>query len=220
MENTFTQIKELKLNIDFFPLFALLKLNYSLLTASDYYATSEYMTNLKFQDKEDFGLITVKLKKRIFEYFESNPDTRYNGELIKDREKYLSKKIDDYREKSNLNLNVLRQKLGAEVLTNIEKYKEQKVFYIEAPTGGGKTNMSMIAVRKLLELFPEISKVFYVFPFTTLITQTTKAIKETLGLNDDEIAQVHSKAGFQSKPNKNEEDANYGNEKRNQIDNH
>ncbi|MCD4697573.1 MAG: CRISPR-associated helicase Cas3', partial [Bacteroidales bacterium] len=216
MENTFLQIKELKLNIDFFPLFVLLKLNYSLLTASDYYATSDYMNDLKFNTEEDFGLITVDLKKRIFHHFKNNKETNYNGELIRNPDKYLSANIDDLREISNKNLNFLRQKLGAEVLTNIEKHKEKRVFYIEAPTGGGKTNMSMIAVIKLLEIHSEINKVFYVFPFTTLITQTAKAIKETLGLNEQEIAQVHSKAGYQSKSY---DDAKYGNEHRNQIDN-
>ncbi len=219
MENSFSQIKELKLNIDFFSLFALLKLNYSLLTASDYYATSDYMNDLKFNTEEDFGLITEDLKLRICEYFENNEKAKYNGELIRNPEKYLSKNINDLREKSNSNLNFLRQKLGAEVLTNIGKHKEKRVFYIEAPTGGGKTNMSMIAVIKLLGLHSEINKVFYVFPFTTLITQTAKSIKETLGLNNREIAQVHSKAGFQTKNHDNEEDAKYGNELRNQIDN-
>jgi CRISPR-associated endonuclease/helicase Cas3 len=61
--------------------------------------------------------------------------------------------------------------------------------------------------------------VFYVFPFTTLITQTDKAIKETLGLTNLEVTQVHSKAGFQTKTNDNEEDAKYGNQFKNQIDN-
>jgi CRISPR-associated endonuclease/helicase Cas3 len=208
-----------ELKIDFFPIFALLKLNYSLLTASDYYATSDYMTDLKLNSSEDFGLMTDKLKKRIFEYFENNVKAKYNGELIRDPQKYLSKNMDELKLKSNANLNFLRQKLGAEILTTLKKQKSQKVFYIEAPTGGGKTNMSMIAARMLLELDPEINKVFYVFPFTTLITQTAKAIKDSFGLKDDEIAQVHSKAGFQSKNANSEEDAKYGTEQRNQIDN-
>jgi len=206
-------------DFDFFPIFALLKLNYSLLTASDYYATNDYMNDISYSTEEDFGLITENLKTRLFHNFENNDKTKYNRELLRNTEKYLSKSLDELREKSNDNLNFLRQKLGAEMLTNIEKYKNDKIFYIEAPTGGGKTNMSMIAVRKLLELYPEINKVFYVFPFTTLITQTAKAIKETFGLKDYEIAQVHSKAGFQTKNYSNEEDAKYGKEMRNQIDN-
>jgi CRISPR-associated endonuclease/helicase Cas3 len=207
--------------INYFSLFALLKLNYSLLTASDYLATSDYMNDLRLKTEEDFGLMTKDLKQKIFRNFDNNDKTPWNGELIRNPQKYLSKPIDELKEKDNANLNFIRQKMGAEVLTNIEKHKTEKVFYIEAPTGGGKTNMSMIALRKLLELHPEINKAFYVFPFTTLITQTAKSIKETFGLSDTEIAQIHSKAGFQEKKyaNLNEVDAKYGKERRNQIDN-
>lgn len=206
-------------NFDYFPLFALLKLNYSLLTASDYLATSVYMNDLKLETEKDFGLITNELREKLIQNFDTNQSAPWNGELISNPEKYLSKKLDELLQKSNENLNFIRQKMGAEVLANIEKHKKEKVFYIEAPTGGGKTNMSMIALRKMLELHPEINKVFYVFPFTTLITQTSKAIKEVFGLNDNEIAQLHSKSGFQQKEYDNETDAKYGKEKRNQIDN-
>ena len=220
LENTFKGIKELGLlNIDFFPIFALLKLNYSLLTASDYYATSDYMNGLRFETKNDFGLITQELKEKILNYFANNNKAKYNGELLKKTEYYLSKSLYELEEKSPGNLNVLRQKLGAEVLRNIGIHKNERIFYIEAPTGGGKTNMSMIAIYKMLQIHTEINKVFYVFPFTTLITQTTKAIKDTLGLTENEVAEVHSKAGFQTKNTDNEQDAKYGNERRNQIDN-
>lgn len=208
-------------NFDFFPLFALLKLNYSLLTASDYLATSQYMNSIELKTEDDFGLITSDFKARLIENFDNNKKTPWNGELVRNPQKYTLKAIDEIREQNNKNLNFLRQKLGAEVLINIEKDLHKKVFYIEAPTGGGKTNMSMIAIRKMLELFPEINKVLYVFPFTTLITQTAKAIKDTFQIDDDDhkIAQIHSKAGFQEKKYGNEIDAKYGKEKRNQIDN-
>jgi len=200
-------------NFDFFTLFALLKLNWSLLTAADYYATSEYMNDLKIND---FGLIYGKLKGTIFENFGKCKD--YNKKLIEKQRDYLKinpKQLD----KSSESLNILRQRLGAEVLSGIEKHKNEHIFYIEAPTGGGKTNMSMVAIWKLLELHPEINKVFYVFPFTTLITQTFKSIKETFGLTEKHITQVHSMAGYQTKSNDNEDDAKYGSQLKNQIDN-
>lgn len=56
------------------------------------------------------------------------------------------------------------------------------------------------------------------FPFTTLITQTFKVLKETLGLDDNEIVQIHSKAGNHSKKEQNEDGA-YGIQKENYIDN-
>jgi len=200
-------------NFDYFPLFALLKLNWSLLTAADYYATSEYMNDLKVKD---FGLIDGRLQVAIFKNFEKCKG--YNKNLIEKQQDYLkinTKLLD----KNPENLNLLRQKLGAEVLSGIEKYKNEYIFYIEAPTGGGKTNLSMVAILKLLELHPEINKVFYVFPFTTLITQTLKSIKETLGLTEEHVAQVHTKAGFQTKACENEDDAKYGSQLKNQVDN-
>lgn len=203
-------------NFDYFSLFALLKLNYSLLTASDYLATSDYMNNLKFETETDFGLLTNDLKQKLINNFDTNEDKPYNIDIINNTEKYLNYNIEDLQEKSNDNLNIIRKKMAAEVLTNIEINKEKKIFYIEAPTGGGKTNMSMIALRKLIEIHSEINKVFYVFPFTTLITQTAKSIKETFNLSETDIAQIHSKAGFQIKEYS---DGKYGSELRNQIDN-
>ena len=217
IETAFKSLDEFKIDFDFFPLFALLKLNWSLLTASDYYATSEYMNDIKFETDEDFGLLTETLKQNIYENFTNNKEKKFNRKLIQNHDYYLNYPFDNLQIPNYDNLKILRQKLGAEVLAGIERYKDERVFYIEAPTGGGKTNMSMLAIYKLLQLHTEINKVFYVFPFTTLITQTDKAIKETYGLTGKHVAQVHSKAGFQTKND--DEDANYGNKFRNQIDN-
>ncbi|MBK7873828.1 MAG: DEAD/DEAH box helicase [Saprospiraceae bacterium] len=89
---------------------------------------------------------------------------------------------------------------------------------MEAPTGGGKTNLSMLATVELLKANPKLNKVFYVFPFTTLITQTHKAIIETLGLSSDEVVQLHSKAGYNTKEEETK-DGQYGHDKLNFIDN-
>jgi len=44
-----------------------------------------------------------------------------------------------------------------------------------------------------------INKVFYVFPFTTLITQTAQTLKDTLSVKDVEVFEMHSKAEMGSK---------------------
>ena len=54
--------------------------------------------------------------------------------------------------------------------------------------------MSMLALGELLDADSSIKNIFYVFPFTTLITQTYESLKETLGLEDEDIAEIHSKA--------------------------
>ncbi|NUU99260.1 hypothetical protein XO12_03825 [Marinitoga sp. 1154] len=198
-----------KIKFDYFALFALLKLNYSLLTAADYYATTHFMNNWE-KMYGDFGILTDKIKDKIVENVKTTK--KYNKELYN--------KIDNYKlefpdEKSNINLNKLRQNLAYEVISGIRKNIDKKLFYIEAPTGGGKTNLSILALTEFIKNNKkDITKVFYVFPFTTLITQTFNVLKETLELNNNEIVQIHSKTGFFQKEDENK----YGKDRLNIVD--
>jgi CRISPR-associated endonuclease/helicase Cas3 len=194
-----------------FPLFALIKLSFSLLTASDYLATHEYMNDA---ETKDFGVLE---RKRIVEFTQFLRNNGHNKVAYDALEGYQFKFP---TEKSNDNLNQLRQEMAVELIQTIRQNLQKRLFYIEAPTGGGKTNLSMITVTEILMANPELNKVFYVFPFTTLITQTYKALKETLGLREDELVELHSKAGFHSKISKEEQkDGEYGDDKKDFIDN-
>jgi len=206
--------KSAELLKDKFSLFALLKLNYSLLTAADYLATSHFMNSWGENIIDDFGVFDDVLKKKIIANIKTT--TLYNKKTYNDLETY---KLEFPTEKCNENLNKLRQNLSVETINGIRNNIDKNLFYIEAPTGGGKTNLSMLALAEFLRNDinsgkNNITKVFYVFPFTTLITQTFKSLKDTLGLNDYEIVQIHSKAGFSQKGN----DDKYGNDKLNIID--
>lgn len=187
-----------------FPLYALIKLNYSLLTAADYLATAHYMNNWENM-LTDFGLIDQALKQKIIFNAENSKD--YNQRVYKKIDKKEKINFGDYQIRSNANLNFLRERIAIEAIQNIRENIDKKLFYIEAPTGGGKTNVSMLALAELLRADKKniISKVFYVFPFTTLITQTYKSLLETLGLDENEIAELHSKAPFNKKEFVNEE---------------
>jgi len=197
---------------DYFMLFALLKLNYSLLTASDYYATSEYMNNLPIKD---FGIIDENLRKRIINSFVNNEDKPYNKALIENTEKNINIAFENLQERTNKNLNILRQKLASEAVQNLRKNPDKNLFYLEAPTGGGKTNISIAFATEFLKLDKRLSKIFYVFPFTTLVDQTFQSIKDTIDIRDDEIIQLHSKAGF---PSNNTQEGEYGSNYKNYID--
>lgn len=201
-------------------LFLLSKSLFSLLIISDYYATAQFMNygNCKELKYNDFGLINDDFREPIYKRFYEN---QFDKELIN---KTISdfKDFDKLQEKSNDNLNHLRNKLFTEVRTNlfdtIEKNKSQNLFYIEAPTGAGKTNLSLMSVIEILKKDTSINKVFYVFPFTTLITQTYLAIKKTLELNNTHIVQLHSKAKYNQKKEE-KKDGVYGDEKTNFLDN-
>lgn len=174
-----------------FPLYLLVKLLYSLLTASDYLATAHYMNDWS-QMPNDFGVITNDLRKKIIT--NAHNTKSYNKKTFDDLDAGIVYTPDDYRERSGKNLNILRETLAMEVVKNTRQNHDKRLFYIEAPTGSGKTNASMLALSDLLVHNPSIQKVFYVFPFTTLITQTYKSLKDTLGLSDGEIVEFHSKA--------------------------
>lgn len=202
-----------------FSLYALCRLNFSLLTAADYLATNEYMNQLTL---EYFGTLS---KERIDELYHNVSQNEWLNEAEEKRNynKSVFEQIDSYEPQNPQtangdNLNMLRQEMAMEVLRNVRKNYQSNLFYIEAPTGGGKTNLSALAAIELLKIYQgQYNKVFYVFPFTTLITQTYKSLKETIGLKDEEMVELHSKAGM--KVNNNKEDDEYGGEKLNYINN-
>ncbi len=202
--------------INSFELYALCRLNFSLLTASDYLATNEYMNSLPIND---FGVLT---KERINEIYDNvskrewidkdQTKENYNRATYDALENYEFK---NPKEKNGKNLNLLRKEMAIEVIRNIRQHQQNNLFYIEAPTGGGKTNLSLLATIELLKIYEgQYNKVFYVFPFTTLITQTYAVVRDMLGLKEDEIIELHSKSGLKSGSG---EDDNYGDKRLNYI---
>lgn len=206
----FGEFREMVDNPDvYFNLFATTKLLYSLLTASDFYATSEFMTKIKINQ---FGILSKPEIEKLIEQFKTVK--HYNKDLYAKLRHYQSIPFEKLTERNNKNLNILRQKLTAEMISNLREHSAKRCFYLEAPTGAGKTNLSMAFATELMNVDSSLNKVFYVFPFTTLITQTFKSIKETLEIDDNSIIQLHSKAGFHEI-----EDGTYGNKKRLYLNN-
>ena len=207
-------------------LFLISKSLFSLLIISDYYATAQFMNygNSEELKYKDFGLIDDDFREVIYKRFytdkfdKNSKQITFNQALF-DRKDKDFKEFNELQKKSNDNLNHLRNKLFTEVRINlidtIEKNKSQNLFYIEAPTGAGKTNLSLMSVVEILKNDTSINKVFYVFPFTTLITQTYASIKKTLELDDTQIVQLHSKAKYNEKNS----DGIYGDQKTNFLDN-
>ena len=142
-----------KLSIPYFEFYILNKLLFSLLISSDYYATTEYMANLK---TEDFGLFDKDILLTLRVKFD----------------KYIS----SFKEAKGIN--VLRNELFKESETNLLQNLDKHIFYLEAPTGSGKTITSINLALKLLESDSKLNKLFYVFPFNTLVEQTKNVFDE------------------------------------------
>lgn len=129
------------------------KLLFSLLVSSDYYATTEYMAALK---TEDFGFFTTEDKER------------------------LKAKFDDFRSQfaNPKGINALRDEMFREAECNLLQNLDKNIFYLEAPTGSGKTITSINLALQLLTHDEKLNKLFYIFPFNTLVEQTKNVFDE------------------------------------------
>ncbi len=192
-----------------FALYALIKLNSSLLTAADYLATHEYVNGYRVEDAGIF-----QDRQRVEEMISHFRGYKYNRTIYEHLEDFVFSQPQD---KSGVHLNRLRTEMAVEVVQTIRNHPDDRLFYIEAPTGGGKTNLSMLALTELMKIHPEIQKVFYVFPYTTLVTQTFQTLKTALGLAPSELVELHSKAVVQGN-SEDKEDGLYGDKQQDYID--
>lgn len=142
-----------RFQVPHFEFYILNKLLFSLLVSSDYYATSDYMTGVK---TEDFGLFSADDKER------------------------LKAKFDDFRSQftNPKGINALRDEMFREAECNLLQNLDKNIFYLEAPTGSGKTITSINLALKLLSHNEKLNKLFYIFPFNTLVEQTKNVFDE------------------------------------------
>ncbi|WP_375448589.1 CRISPR-associated helicase Cas3' [uncultured Fibrella sp.] len=199
---------------DAFSILALLRLNFSLLTAADYLATSEYMNQSGIND---FGVLTHELRTKLIDAARSSKS--YNTDAFRLADDPAWQPTVPI-ERNNETLNLLRLEMAVQAIRQVRQYQNQRLFYLEAPTGGGKTNISAVVTAELLRLDPSLNKVFYVFPFTTLITQTHQALRDTWQLDDSQMGLLHSRGGFQQREDVPAElESNYGKQWKNQLAN-
>lgn len=138
---------------------------YGLLVSSDFYATSHYQNN---KEVKDLGVITD-----INKYYEPFKNT----EVCESIEKYrnFKKNISDNPFDEG-DINKLRTEMFLESERNLLNNVDEDIFFLEAPTGSGKTNTSINLAFKILENNKNINKIFYVFPFNTLVEQTKDSL--------------------------------------------
>jgi len=154
------------------------KLLFSLLTGCDFYATYYYANKAAV----NYGIIEDV--DRLIAIYESS-DICKGIRTYKSDKHYFSKKP----------INGLRSEMFLEAEENLLKSLESNIFYLEAPTGSGKTNTSINLALQILKNSPEHNKIFYVFPFNALVEQTRKSLDKVLDNkagNDIRIAVVNS----------------------------
>lgn len=166
--SSFYHLKKFK--IEPFEFYILNKLLFSLLVSSDYYATTEYMAKIV---TTNFGSITDDKKQKIINAFE-------HYKIIK---AIRANKVEG--------INILRSQMFLEAEQNLLQHLDKYIFYLEAPTGSGKTLTSINLAMTFLKKDERINKIFYIFPFNTLVEQT-KGVFEEIFKNTLDIEVINS----------------------------
>lgn len=139
---------------------------YSILVACDYYATTEYMNDVK---TTDFG--DLEQGTQLKDAYEKN-------KLIQGIRK--GKKAEG--------INVLRTEIFLETERVMRLNNSADLFFLEAPTGSGKSNTAMNLSFQLIGLGAR--KIYYVYPFNTLVEQNLITLKETFGEDSEEFHKI------------------------------
>ena len=168
-------------------IFVFTKMMFSLLVASDYYSTNEFMQEIKYEDFGNMGNIdTIKKEYENSEIIKSIRDKEKNG-IPNDED-----------------INNFRTKIFLEAEKNLEKNKENNIFFLEAPTGSGKSNTALNLSLKLLDKGRR--KIFYVYPFNTLVEQNMNTLKNIFGNNKEGIKNITVVNSITALTNKNSRD--------------
>lgn len=145
---------------------------YAYIVTCDFYATGHYMTG---HEIKTFGAID-SLNNFTHKF--------YDNPLIKAIKSNMSNLMGE------LPINILRTQMFHEAERNYLQNIQNDVFYLEAPTGCGKTLTSINLAVKIMETSDTIRRVFYVFPFNTLVEQTANVLKDLF--DEKDIAIINS----------------------------
>ena len=166
-----------------FEFYILNRLLFSLLVSSDYYATSEYMADMPIHD---FGLFSQDEKSKLKSSFDA----------------YVQK----FGEPKGINK--LRSEIFQEAESNLLQNLDKHIFYLEAPTGSGKTITSINLALQLLNHDDRLNKLFYIFPFNTLVEQT-KDVFDEIFEDELKIETINSISPIELESKQEENESNY-----------
>lgn len=161
-------------------LYGITRLLYSLLLSSDYYATTEFMAGMEI---DDFGEIDDA--QNIGKIYES-------GELIGKIREYERTRypmpVSEWEKEDDINQ--LRSELFLDAEKELLRNMEQSVFYLEAPTGSGKSNTALNLSFQLIKKDSNIQKIFYIYPFNTLVEQNMESLGKVFENQKEVLTQI------------------------------
>ena len=141
-----------KMEVEEINLYILCKLLYSCIITADFYATYDYMSGKQVE-------FEIEKDNKLFNKYEE-------ADLIKNIRKYEKNQIELEE------INMLRSDIFLEAEGTLKQNLDKNIFYLEAPTGSGKTNMAINLARILYKNDEKIKTIHYIFPFNNIIEQT------------------------------------------------
>ena len=161
-------------------LYGFTRLLYSLLVVSDYYATSEFMSGVKMSD---FGqLANYEEIMDIYENTKIQKSIRHYEKEVYPLEK------DKYEAEEDIN--ILRNEMFLDAESELKKNMDESIFYLEAPTGSGKSNTAMNLSFQFVKSNENIRKIYYIYPFNTLVEQNMNSLEKVFGGKKEIMAQI------------------------------
>ena len=156
----------------------------SILIACDFYSTTEFMDKFAI---DDIGIVTDI--DRFYNVFK-------DGEVYKLIRKYEKENYGKNKDFSDIkDINILRNEMFLDAEKTLGKSLESNIFYLEGPTGSGKSNVAINLSLKLLKDDQTKNKIFYVYPFNTLVEQNIAVLEKTFEKEDNifkKIAVINS----------------------------
>lgn len=145
------------------------RLMFSILTACDFYATFEYLQGL---EQTEFGSLDI-------EPFHEHYRKSNIYQNIMDYQTYREEAKEDLSDVKDIN--ILRSELFLEAEQTLSENLDQDIFYLDAPTGSGKSNTALNLSFQLLKQDSTKKKILYVYPFNTLVEQNIEILRNSFG---------------------------------------
>lgn len=161
-------------------IYGYVKLIYSLLVASDYYATAEFMSGIKMVQ---FGnLEELQTWCHVYE------QTKLMREIRLYQKTQYPKSVGQLQQESDINQ--LRREMLCDAEHVLRQHPGENIFYLEAPTGSGKSNTALNLSFQLMKMDPKLKKIYYIYPFNTLVEQNLNSIEKIFAAHQDILDQV------------------------------
>jgi len=155
----------------------------SLLLSCDYYATTEFKNR---KEINDFGEIN-----NVDKYFDVYKNNKIYNSIMDYKGIQYNKTIDFSK---ITNINILRNELFLDAEKNLLQNTNKNIFFLEAPTGSGKSMVSFNLAFQLLKSSSNLNKIFYIYPFNTLVEQNVSTLNEIFQGSDlqNDISVINS----------------------------